>query len=52
MRNKLVLDQINYSTELATLYLIDYTLKQLDTKIIHMNIYLDMESQEQHYLCF
>ena len=32
----------NYSTELDTLYLTDYTLKQMDNNRIAMNIYLDL----------
>ena len=32
----------NYSTELATLYLADYTFKQMDNNLIPMNMYLDL----------
>ena len=69
-KNKIISDEQfgfrpNYSTELATLYLTDYTLKQMDNNLIPINIYLDlskafdtvdylntMESQEPHYLTF
>ena len=45
--NKIICDEQfgfrpNYSTELATLYLTDYTLKQMDNNLIPMNTYLDL----------
>ena len=46
-KNKIICDEQfgfrpNYSTELATLYLTDYTLKEMDDNRIPMNIYLDL----------
>ena len=46
-KNKIICDgqfgfRPNYSTELANLYLTDYTLKQIDNNLIPMNIYLDL----------
>ena len=46
-KNKIIYDEQfgfrpNYLTELATLYLTDYNLKQMDNNLIPMNIYLDL----------